>query len=80
MEILWRRTGASREVDLKNGVAFAPVPIIVDGKATEECLVALEQFLQGVEKEALAKAAGAGQEIAPRLFFTSSSANIVLST
>ena len=40
-----------------------PVPSVVDGEPPEQFLAALEQFLDGVQQQALAEAPGAGQEV-----------------
>ena len=44
-------------------MAFGPVPEPVDVKAPEQGFVALEQFPQRVQQQALAEAARAGQEV-----------------
>jgi len=41
--------------------------VVVDEEAAKERFIALEQFLQGIDEQALAKAARAGEEIGPRL-------------
>ncbi len=40
-----------------------PVPVWVDVQAAEQRLVALEQLLQGAHQQALAEAAGTGEEV-----------------
>ena len=54
------------EADPQHG-AGRPVPLIVDGQPPEQFLAALEEFLDGVQQQALAEAPGAGQEIMPAL-------------
>ena len=45
------------------GMTHGPVPVLVDGKALEQGLVAFEQLVQGVEEQTLAEAPRAGKEV-----------------
>ncbi len=54
---------AFAETQGQDGVTNRPVPVTVDVQTLEQRLVALEQFLAGVEEQALAKPPRARQEI-----------------
>ncbi len=47
---------AAAKVEAHDGIANRPVPLVVDMKPFEQRLIALEQFLQRVQKQAFAKA------------------------
>ena len=53
----------SAEVEPHDGMAYRPVPAVVDGETPEQRLVALEQLLEGVHEQALAETTRAGQEV-----------------
>ena len=57
------RETAAAEVEPHYGVAFRPVPAIVDMEPGELRLVALEQLLDGVQEQALTEPAGTRQEV-----------------
>ena len=54
---------AAAEVEPHYWVAYGPVPAAVNVEPYEQRLVALEQFLQRVQQEALAKTPRARQEV-----------------
>ena len=54
---------AAAEVEPHDRVAHRTVPAVVDMQPREQRLVTLEQFLQRVEEQALAEAAGTRQEV-----------------
>ena len=54
---------SATEVQPQHRMADRPVPAAMDVQPLEQRLVALEQLLQGVQEEALAEAARAGEEI-----------------
>ena len=57
---------APAETEPHNGVGH-PLPSIVNSQPAEQLLGALEEFPDGVQQQALAKAPGAGQEVVPAL-------------
>ena len=54
---------SAAEVESQHRAALRPVPIVVDGEAPEQRLVALEQLPDGVHQQALAEAPRAGEEV-----------------
>ena len=54
---------AAREAQPQHGVAYRPVPLVVNGQPAEQSLVSLEQFAERVQKEALSEAPRAGKEV-----------------
>lgn len=51
------------EVEPDDGVAARPVPTVMNIEAPKQGLAALEDLLEGVQKQALAEAAWAGEEV-----------------
>ena len=54
---------ASGETEPNHRVAYAPIPVVVDGEATEQRLAALEELLQGVHEKALTETPRAREKV-----------------
>ena len=63
LETAGRVMGPAAETQMHHRVADRPVPAVVDRESLEQRLASLEEFLDGVEKKALAEASGPGEEV-----------------